>query len=191
MARPREFDEEQVLDCAMDVFRTRGYEAASLSDLLRAMRISKSSFYDTFGSKRALYRRSLERFAQTQALPTRVDLDSNAPVQSVVAELCGVVFDGAADQGRGCMLGRAAMELSHSHPDVRRRAAAGLGSLEKTLRRFVERRQASGEIPTDRDARVLARSLMATLYGLEVLGHARVGRGVLRDVVAATQEMFD
>ncbi len=190
MARPREFDEEQVLDRAMDVFRTRGYEAASLSDLLRAMRISKSSFYDTFGSKRALYRRSLERFAQTQALPARVDLDSKAPAQSVVAELCRVVFDGAANQGRGCMFGRAAMELSHSHPEVRRRAAAGLGSLEKTLRRFIERRQASGEIPGDRDARVLARSLMATLYGLEVLGHARIGRGVLRDVVAAAQETF-
>ncbi len=64
MARPREFNEEKALDRAMRVFWTQGYEGTSLHDLLGAMGISKSSFYETFGSKRDLFMRSLEHFDQ-------------------------------------------------------------------------------------------------------------------------------
>ena len=54
MARPREFDEDEVLEQAMQVFWRRGYRATSLNDLLAAMDLSKSSFYETFGTKREL-----------------------------------------------------------------------------------------------------------------------------------------
>ena len=49
MARPREFEPRQALEHAMGVFWTKGYEAASLADLIGAMGISKSSLYETYG----------------------------------------------------------------------------------------------------------------------------------------------
>ena len=61
MARPREFSTDDALGQAMDMFWSKGYQATTLGDLTRAMGISKSSFYDTFGSKHALYLSSLER----------------------------------------------------------------------------------------------------------------------------------
>ncbi len=51
MARPREFETEEALDRGMHLLWTRGYESTSLDDLLASMGISKSSFYDTFGTK--------------------------------------------------------------------------------------------------------------------------------------------
>ena len=44
MARPREFDTTEALNQAMQVFWSKGYEATSLSDLIGAMELSKSSF---------------------------------------------------------------------------------------------------------------------------------------------------
>ena len=62
MARPREFDVDDALDRAMNVFWAKGYEATSMSDLMAAMDLSKSSLYDTFGSKHELFLSALQRY---------------------------------------------------------------------------------------------------------------------------------
>src|SRR5512147_1672115 len=63
MARTKAFDEDVVMERAMQVFWRRGYRATSLDDLLAAMRLSKSSFYETFGTKRDLLLTALRRYA--------------------------------------------------------------------------------------------------------------------------------
>ena len=55
MGRPLEYNPEQVLDAAMNLFWQRGYEGASLQDLLAVMALSKSSLYQAFGNKRSLF----------------------------------------------------------------------------------------------------------------------------------------
>ena len=55
MARPREFDEEQALLAAMQVFWRKGYDGTSIPDLLEATGLSRSSLYETFGDKAALF----------------------------------------------------------------------------------------------------------------------------------------
>ena len=65
MARPREFDIDQALDRAMGVFWEKGYEGASLQDLLEAMKIARGSLYKAFDDKRGIYLASLDRYDQT------------------------------------------------------------------------------------------------------------------------------
>src|SRR5256885_4033490 len=60
--RPREFGVDDVLDRAIEVFRERGYEASSMADIERATGLNTSSIYNTFGSKEALFKRSLSRY---------------------------------------------------------------------------------------------------------------------------------
>ncbi len=59
MARTREFDENVVLERARDLFWEQGYTATSIQDLEKALGISRSSIYASFGSKRALYDKTL------------------------------------------------------------------------------------------------------------------------------------
>ena len=59
MARPREFNTSEALGQALDVFWAKGYEGATMTELLTAMDIGKGSFYNAFGSKVAVYLEAL------------------------------------------------------------------------------------------------------------------------------------
>src|SRR4051794_34171198 len=59
--RPRSFDRDQALARAMQVFWEKGYEAASMQDLLTAMEISSPSLYAAFGDKEALFLEAVQR----------------------------------------------------------------------------------------------------------------------------------
>ncbi|MGQ0528447.1 MAG: TetR/AcrR family transcriptional regulator, partial [Panacagrimonas sp.] len=65
MARSREFDEQTAIAGAMQLFWQRGYQAASLNDLLEVTDLSRSSFYETFGTKRGLLLASLRHYAES------------------------------------------------------------------------------------------------------------------------------
>ena len=64
--RPREFDPDQALDQAIALFWERGFEAASMSELVEATGLSKSSIYNTFGSKDDLFSAELERYLDSR-----------------------------------------------------------------------------------------------------------------------------
>src|SRR6266404_4009435 len=73
MARTKEFDSDAVLEKALGLFWERGYEATSMADLVGHLGIARASIYATFGGKRDLYLKALERYLQTRN-PNPVDL---------------------------------------------------------------------------------------------------------------------
>lgn len=62
--RPLEYDIDTALDAAMHLFWEQGYEATSMSDLLRAMGLSKSSLYHRFGGKKELFLQCMARYSE-------------------------------------------------------------------------------------------------------------------------------
>ncbi|MEL6350088.1 MAG: TetR/AcrR family transcriptional regulator [Myxococcota bacterium] len=64
MPRRKAFDPDHALDRAMELFWQRGYDGASMSDLLEHMGISRQSLYDTFGDKPQLFQQALDRYAR-------------------------------------------------------------------------------------------------------------------------------
>lgn len=60
MGRSREFDENVVLQKAMELFWKQGYEKTSLNDLVEHMGIHRRSLYDTFGDKHTLFLRTVD-----------------------------------------------------------------------------------------------------------------------------------
>jgi len=70
MPRPKEFNPDDALDHAMHVFWHKGYEATSMEDLLAAMHLNRGSLYDTFGDKRQLFLKALDRYCQGIVAPS-------------------------------------------------------------------------------------------------------------------------
>ncbi len=66
MARPKEFNHDEVLEKAMQVFWAKGYECTSMQNLVDAMGINRGSLYATFGDKHSLHLATLDRYYRYQ-----------------------------------------------------------------------------------------------------------------------------
>ena len=59
--RPRQFDDEGVIDAAVAVFSVNGYAGTSAQNLCESTGLGRGSLYNAFGSKQALYEQALLR----------------------------------------------------------------------------------------------------------------------------------
>lgn len=186
MARPREFDADTALDCAMEVFWGKGYEAASLDELCEATGLSRSSLYATFGSKRDLLLRSIDRYVEQRTPSIAVVLAQPLPIRHAFAALARRFIDQiiAGPGRRGCFLGNCAAELPRSDRAALARVRQGLESTEATFRDALARAQAWGELPSGTDVDALARFLTAGFQGLRLVGKVNQDRAVLEDIAA-------
>ena len=194
MARPREFNVDQALDQAMQVFWSMGYESASLRDLTAAMGISKSSLYDTFGSKHELFLSAIDRYNTTIS-----SCSLDAMIQQSPSPKTGIriafeaVIDRMVEEGevRGCFVSNCAVEVACHDSAAANRIAEGLSNMEEGFYRAIERGQTLGEIPATREPRALARYLTSTLNGLLVMAKAKPDRETLQDVVGVALTVLD
>jgi TetR/AcrR family transcriptional repressor of nem operon len=170
MARLREFDHEQVLDGALQLFWRGGYEATSLDGLLNEVGLSKSSFYGAFGSKHEMLLAALDRYIET-VLQANIDaLRRGSPREAIIRSFKKIL--GFQPSSNICFLQVCAIELSGHDQLVRMRIRRGLELLEDAYRDAIVRGQQAGQFAADADTRVLSTFLVANLYGLQVLGRA-------------------
>jgi TetR/AcrR family transcriptional repressor of nem operon len=182
MARLREFDYEQVLDGALQLFWRGGYEATSLDRLLNEVGLSKSSFYGAFGSKHEMLLASLDRYIETVLQANLDDLRRGPPREAIIRSFEKIL--GFQPFSKTCFLQVCAIELSGHDQLVRMRVRRGLELFEEAYRDTIVRGQEAGEFAADADARVLSTFLVANLYGLQVLGRANIGVDARRKTLA-------
>ena len=185
MARPREFNREQVLERAMQVFWSKGYTATSMRDLTDAMGLSKSSLYDTFGSKHDLFLESIDYYRDNVSAQVRSVADLEKPADQVILAVLSRAVDRILEPNgrRGCFLNNCAVEVGPTDEEAAERCRAGLRLMEETFLRLVRRAQLEGSISPTRDAVSLARYLTSTVNGIMVMGKANPDRAMLEDIV--------
>ena len=192
MARTKEFEPETALTRAMDLFWRRGYEATSVRDLLDEMGIGRGSMYGTFGDKRTLFLAALERFEETRVSRADEILDGSASATEGIRKLFETTIEGLVsyEPRRGCLLANTAVELAPHDAEVAERISRYVARTEEAFERTLVRAQSTGEIPADKDPKVLARFLVNTLHGVRVLARAGVDRDVLEDSVRTALEVL-
>jgi TetR/AcrR family transcriptional repressor of nem operon len=190
MARPREFDEEDVLDRALEVFRAKGFEGATLDELEHATGLHRGSLYGAFGDKRSLFRKALARYFETELGSSLAVLETpGAGRAEIVAFFQGLARKAARDrERRGCLVTNCAIELADRDPDFACQAARNLDRFERAFAAAIREAQGRGEIAADRDPVRLARFLTIVKEGMLVLARARPDAAWLDDAVTAVTD---
>jgi AcrR family transcriptional regulator len=191
MGRPRGFDEDRALDRAMDVFWRKGYRATSTEDLLEAMGIGRGSFYNTFGSKRETYLRTLDRYLLLlkEGGPYRV-LSEMEPGVGALQTLLGSYLDSvASEQGaHGCYFVHVAKEHRGDDPEVVEAIRRGIAQMKVILTDHMKAAQDQGVLPDHIDPQKAALLMMAVAWGSHVLIEAGVDKD---DALLAARALFD
>src|SRR6266852_366509 len=193
MARPREFDADTALERAMDVLWSKGYEATSLDDLCEVTGLSRSSLYATFGSKRNLLLRSVDRYVAQRTPSIAAVLSQPLPICDAFAALARQFIDQivSGPGRRGCFLGNCAAELPRRDNAALTRVRRGLESTEATFREALARAQSCGELPAGADVSALSRFLMSGFQGLRLVGKVNPDRATLEDIAATMLQCLD
>src|ERR1700712_2447328 len=154
MARTKDFDENEVLGKAIDVFWHKGYNGTSMQDLVDGLGISRSSLYDTYGDKHTLFIKALESY-QTSASGAMCNIISNSVSAKVairrLLELTSYEMAGD-DLHKGCFMTNAAVEVAPHDAEVNNMICRNDQLIEDAFYQAIKKGQKTGEITNKKGA---------------------------------------
>jgi TetR/AcrR family transcriptional regulator, transcriptional repressor for nem operon len=184
MARTKEFDEQHILNKAVDLFWMKGYNATSAQDLVEVLGISRSSLYSTYGDKHSLFIKALQHYRQQMIQHMINTVDHSEDVEQTIKNVFNSIKQEASNKNpKGCLMVNSAIELVQDDSKVAKIVDAMMLDLEDALCRAVKKGQDEGKFSTTHTARSLARFLMNSINGLRVAAKSNAGKKVLDDIV--------
>ncbi|MEM7209798.1 MAG: TetR/AcrR family transcriptional regulator [Pseudomonadota bacterium] len=186
MPRTKAFDEDTALHSAMQLFWKQGYHATSMQQLLDATGLSRSSLYETFGGKEALFLAAIERYLnEINRVRVQAMLNDPSPRCGIEAFFSGIVEFAVGDAKKlGCMMTNSAIEFGSGKGPIEDRIFGVFKAVEEAFVTTVERGQQLGEIPHRQTPRELARFLMTQVQGVRVMSRVNPERDWLQSAVS-------
>jgi AcrR family transcriptional regulator len=182
--RPRTFDPDLVLENAMQLFWSQGYEATSLQDLLLATGLSKSSLYESFGNKQNLFEAAFTRYFDSRSKQMRERLElAESPLGFIRGCLLSVLDDAEQGRPRGCMLVNVANEFSTGDPAVQTLIELATRRFRQVFELAFEQAQARGELSDNRPPAALALYMHCAMSGLRTQAKSAIARKDLLTII--------
>lgn len=180
MGRPRDFEEETVLDSAMEVFWRHGYDGASMAALTKAMGLSSPSIYAAFGSKRGLFDAVLNRYRDRRTAHREYVLASTTARDVAERFLFGAIeWLVDPDEPYGCLLIQAGTATGADNEDVPRAIIKLRGKTKALLTERLVHAQSEGYLAPSEDPAALARYLLMVFNGLALQAAEGMSRAEL------------
>jgi TetR/AcrR family transcriptional repressor of nem operon len=182
--RPKTFEDTAALDQAIEIFCKKGYEAASLDDLLKSMKLGKGSMYHFFGSKRELFQQALNRYVDRFLIDFSYNLEISEQPLSLIREFFISIADERTDEHKkGCFMGNSVVGLSGNDVTLTRHAMDKLKSLEDVFYINIRKAQMLGQFSAEKNARLTARLLITFWNGINVTRRVYPDNNLLREII--------
>ena len=182
MARSKNFDTDDTLDKAIELFGAQGYQATTPAQLVAHLGISRSSLYDTYGDKRNLYIKALQRYSarvETQFMAIASQPDSLQAIRDYIQLSLDGCFE--KDMDGGCFLVNSVAER-----EVTSIIAESTEKNKKILLRLLKKAQKDGQISADASTTRLADYLMNAITGMTISAKSGISKKVCQQVMDTT-----
>jgi len=181
MPRKPNYDRDDLINRAKDLFWQRGWAGTSMKDLEKELGMKPGSFYAAFGSKDGLFELALDQYAADGADRLNALAREHGPLKALQRFPAIVVANNAAP-AKACMLSKTLLELQvHGHA-LADKANDYLLMMEARFSDLFQQAQSLGEISTKTSPQVMARRYQSDLLGLRMSAERS---GVNADAIAA------
>jgi len=193
MARTKDFDENEVLSKAIQIFWYKGYNGTSMQDLVDGLGISRSSLYDTYTDKHTLFVKALESYQNTGACKIQEIISNSGSAKATIKELLEFVINELLcdEQQKGCFMVNAEVEVAPHDAEVNNLVCKNDQQMEDAFYLVIGKGQDSGEIKKNQDARALSRFIFNTVKGIRVTAKSTSDRAVFDDIIKLTVSALD
>lgn len=170
MARTKNFNQEEVLDKAVQLFWRKGYNATSANDLVKELGLSRSSLYDTYGDKKTLFVNSLNRYRKTVVTEMIKIIDNSTDVKSTLKDIFRLIIeqDIEAKIPKGCFIVNSAVELSSYDHEIAKIVELNQLGIEEALEKAIIKGQKNGTVSNIQKATDLAKFFYNSIVGIRV-----------------------
>jgi len=167
MPRKPNYDRSEMIDRARDLFWKKGWAGTSLKDLEAVLQMKPGSFYAAFGSKDALYKLAMEKYA-SDGLQRLSQLAEIAGPFKALQHFPQLVITNDNAPAKACMLSKTLLELKAQNNPLAHEANAQLLKMESRFAELFRQAQETGDIGRAHDPDVLARRYQSDILGLRV-----------------------
>ncbi len=169
MARPKQFDHAVALDVAMQEFWHKGYSGVSVKSLCEKLAITRSSFYNHFGSLEKVFEESIERYLSYNPMQELENdcVDAGKAIRNCFRILCKLRAKDS--HHRGCLLINHLRENQQLPEHSRQRLEEKIDGMINDLEIAVNRAQRERLISPELDSRALALSLQTLATGINTI----------------------
>jgi len=169
MARPRQFEEIQVIEKLMKVFWDKGYEATSMQDLVAASGLLKGSLYGAFADKRTMYLAALKHYDRTRIQAGIDMLNGEGSARQKIARLFDNVIESTkrGDFAGGCLLCNASLEMAVTDKQVKSEIKTTIRRLKLAIMDALD-----AQTENEEQAASLAAFIISAYFGTRVLAKA-------------------
>jgi AcrR family transcriptional regulator len=182
--RPTNFDHDEALEKALQVFWARGYEGASMAELTEALGINKPSIYAAFGNKEELFRKALTRYTSGPAAFVKEAMKE--PTAHQVAEkflLLAVDFFSDKSTPNGCMIVQAALTGGQGSSAIQQELIGYRKSIESSFSQRFDLAKEQGDLPQHVNTKQLAKYIATIHQGMSVQATSGATREELKAIV--------
>ncbi len=188
----KSFDEDEIVGKAMNVFWEKGFEPASMADLITSTGITRGSLYNAFGGKEPLFVKALQKYDKDNRRALLSELEAiDDPVRAIAVLFDGLVTDTVADpEKKGCFLVNTSSDLATHGVEVNNLVRTGMREFQAFFRRSIEVGQARQQIPATLDPEATAKGLMGMVVAIRVLGRGIFDEASLKTIAQQAQRLL-
>jgi len=171
MPRVKQFNEEEVLHKAMELFWEKGYNATSMQDIVTRLGINRGSLYDTFGGKKNLFDKSLSLYCAIHQEGTKQFISNQNNVKEGIRNLFELLIGKESTEldRRGCFCVNSTNEVAHENEYVNELLNSNQEFYESLFYDFLYKGQENGEISRDKDIKMISFLIFTLFSGIKVV----------------------